>query len=209
MNGQVTTFSLPLDQSVTLDLPEGILRHFAGDNPNLAMIAREVWGVTEKNWFVDFLSENSKVEHLALRDGEWFVGLVGRENSRGCVYLPVRPDRKVLELRTCVESARDALTLLAGSFDSLDIEFDHFLRLGSPAQNFVDFSRHLGNSEYWFDSVAFYGSPYGDTLLMRADGLVAWHKIETNEILPDGDFEASVKLYFQKCWAGLDYSPPN
>ena len=103
------------------------------------------------------------------------------------------------------------LTILRDSINGLDFDHLPFYCAGASASDFADFTRPQSEAvkRDWENSIVCYSAMDGDSMLVKKDNTVAWHFLETNEIITAGKFEDMVVNYFQGSFAAEELSAPS
>lgn len=209
-------YSLPLRSNglAVFDLPILLEQRLIQANQKPSELFRAGWQLNESQseevaWFLDYLDRNCTISEIATigDQGVFFIldGIAPKVTHR--VFLPAcgnitHPIERLPPRHALV------VQILYRSFDSTDPNRMPFSAAGTAAAEFVDFTRpdaSEGKSR-WYDSVVLYSSVGGDSLLADKEGNVAWHQLETNRIIVAGEFENSVKQYFEFMWSGKEFS---
>lgn len=167
-------------------------------------------------WLGELLDSEFTANGIATWDDEVFVVLSSRTaGERGRVFLPLQSspssDDQGEEGAAYLSSEIKAtIEVLRNSFDSFDYERRPFQWAGIVAESPkgpVDFERTPEEAaRQWADSRVLFMSLGGDTVLLRNDGKVAWHQMETGKVLEAGDFQEAITRYFRAIKAGGEFS---
>lgn len=211
-------FPLNSSQHMKLQLTEPIERFQSprADYLNMLVLPSNISKADSSkiNWFFDYLQNKTQVIAIAKRSGKLYWVLKSKKSGeRGQILLPHRivpmhdypnnTDSPMISIDTWI-----VLTILRDSINSLDFDHLPFYCAGASASDFADFTRPQSEAVKgdWENSTVCYSAMDGDAMLVRKDDTVAWHLLETNEIITAGKFEDMVVNYFQNSFAAEEFS---
>lgn len=209
---QMEIYRLPLEgrQIGELQLPTSVERVLSGDGTASELILHSTPHADEElepiSWFFSFIDQRMRVTAIARKSttNYWVLQSKMKPDSRR-IYLPINLDvysQVALDnkqKRQLGQEAQLVLRFLRGAFDDIDPAREPFKHGGSRAIGYGDFSQPPASEliDPWGDSFLFYLSIGGDALLVTKEGAVAWYQLETNQVIPVGDFEDAVKRYLE------------
>jgi hypothetical protein len=163
---------------------------------------------TNDDWFTKILDKHLKVvAAFRYRERIFFRLAPIARDKPGRVYVSlsrkntsIQLDAKKDELRELgIQLTPEVILALRSVFDSFDESPSPFELVGRKSSVLIDFGRCSDEEQRdWRDSWIVFSSMEGDTLIVRENGLVAWHRLETSEILNAGTLNQSVERYVQQ-----------
>jgi len=193
------------DLSLTKELSD--LAGNVGMEPSTFLKGLTEAKVEEICWFFDTLDNQATALGIAKRQGACFLSLVSANQiGQGKFYIPLREIKgdSFDSTREPNVEVRKLRPFLKDAFASCNVTHSPFFSpIGTDASQWVDFSSApaIDYRYPWFNSSVFYNSSCGDALLVTPDGQVAWHRLETNEIIPMGDLRTWMRRYIESTFA--------
>ena len=215
-------FPLNSSQHMKLQLTEPIERFQSprADYLNMLVLPSNISKADSSKikWFFDYLQNKTRVTAIAKRSGKLYWVLKStKSGEHGQILLPHRivpmpamqdypnngTDSQMISIDTWI-----VLTILRESINSLDFDHLPFYCAGASASDFADFTRPQSEAvkRDWQNTIVCYSAMDGDAMLVRKGDTVAWHLLETNEIITAGKFEDMIVNYLQSSFAAEELS---
>jgi len=165
----------------------------------------------DSSWLLTELDEKFSIKRIALKSQKfyWVLGPSSKQGT-GFICIPINNECLSNSIKQGMPSkaSSDVISMLKDSFDHFDIEKYPFATAGGLASDFADFSEPeaLVADGKWKKAKVLYSELGGDALLVTGDNSVAWHRLETNEILPCGKLKQVIPRYFKHVLTDHEFS---